>query len=255
MKIRHPLLIRMAGWSIAWWIRLWISTVRYRFRMLGPGVNPFDPQLKEKIIYAFWHEVMMVPAYHYGKTGAHVMISDHADGEMVAGACRYLGLGVVRGSTTRGSLRAMRSMLAKITQSHLVITPDGPRGPRQRVQPGVVYLAARTGQPIVPVGFACKSAWRVRSWDRFVVPRPFTDAVGVLGKAIHVPRDADKEQLEFYRQYLEDALEDVMTVAEEMVQGGGSDRQTGKQNQTISAGPPLANGEERCEAGVPASAG
>ena len=79
-----------------------------------------------------------------------------------------------------------------------------------------MYLAARTGLPIVPVGFACKKAWRMRSWDRFVLPRPFTTAVGVVGELIHVPADADKGQLEAFRRQAEKALEDAMRVAEEM---------------------------------------
>jgi lysophospholipid acyltransferase (LPLAT)-like uncharacterized protein len=219
MKIRHPLLIKTAGRLIAWTVRAWIGTVRYRCRALGPRVEPTVPGLQGRFIYAFWHETMLLPAYHYGKTNAHVLISNHADGEMIAQACRHLQLGVIRGSTTRHGLQAVREILQLEGQSHLVITPDGPRGPRRVAQPGVVYLAARTGLPVVPVGFACKKAWRMRSWDRFAIPRPFTDAVGVLGQPIHVPADAGKEELEQYRLRVERALEDAMNIAEGMVRG------------------------------------
>jgi lysophospholipid acyltransferase (LPLAT)-like uncharacterized protein len=224
MKIRHPLLIKMAGRLIGWVVRLWIGTVRYRQRTLGPQGDPTVPGLKERYVYAFWHETMLIPAYQYRLVGAATLISEHADGEMIAGACKQLGLGVVRGSTTRGGLRAIREIMGMQNRLHLVITPDGPRGPRRRVQPGVVFLAARTGMPVVPVGFACKKAWRARSWDSFILPRPFTEAVGVIGKPIHVPAEADKQQLELYRQCVEQAMEDVMRMAEEMVQGGNLER-------------------------------
>jgi lysophospholipid acyltransferase (LPLAT)-like uncharacterized protein len=136
---------------------------------------------------------------------------------MIAQACRALGLGVVHGSTTRGGIQAVRQIVEMKGQTHLVITPDGPRGPRRVVESGVVSLASRTGLPIVPVGFACKKAWRMKSWDRFMLPRLFTPAVGVLGEPISVPRDTDKGQIEEYRLRVERALEDAMTVAEKMV--------------------------------------
>ncbi len=220
MKIRHPLLLKTVGRLIAWVVRLWIGTVRYRCRALGPSVAPTEPGLEGRYIYAFWHETLLLPAYQYRKTPTHVLISQHADGEMIAQACRSLGLGLVRGSTTRGGLQAVREIVEMNGESHLVITPDGPRGPRRQVQPGVVYLAAKTGLPVVPVGFACKKAWRMHSWDRFAIPRPFTDAVGVLGEPIHVPRDAGKVELEQYRVRVEQALEDAMSVAEEMASRG-----------------------------------
>jgi lysophospholipid acyltransferase (LPLAT)-like uncharacterized protein len=217
MKIRHPALIRMAGLVIAWLVRLWLGTVRYRCRALGPRVEPTEPGLEGRYIYAFWHETILLPAYHYRRTPTHVLISEHADGEMIARACGHLGLGVVRGSTTRRGVQAVRQIVEMQGRSHLVITPDGPRGPRRQVQPGVVFLAARTGLPIVPVGFAYRRAWRMRSWDRFAVPVPFTSAVGVLGVPIHVPAGSDREALEQYGVQVERALEDTMRVAEEMV--------------------------------------
>ena len=100
---------------------------------------------------------------------------------------------------------------------HLAVTPDGPRGPRRQVQPGVVYLAARTGLPIVPMGFAYRRAWRLPSWDRFVLPCPGSDVVLVTTEPIHVPPDVRKEQLEVYRRRVEDALRRADEAAEKMV--------------------------------------
>jgi lysophospholipid acyltransferase (LPLAT)-like uncharacterized protein len=239
VKIRHPLLIKMLGRLIAWTIRLWLSTVRYRCRELGPRLEPNAPDLEGRYIYIFWHETMLLPAYQYRNSPVATMISEHADGEMIARAIQYLGLGVVRGSSTRGSVRAVREMIELKDRTNLCITPDGPRGPRQEVQPGVVFLASRTGLPVVPVGFVYKKAWRMNSWDRFGLPWPFTKAVGVFGEPIYVPPDANKGQLEEFRQRVEDALKNVTRLGEEMVQGG---RVEGRQKETVSAGPPLPNG-------------
>jgi lysophospholipid acyltransferase (LPLAT)-like uncharacterized protein len=119
---------------------------------------------------------MLLPAYHYARPDIKVLISTHADGQLIAEACQRLGFALARGSSTRGGVEAVRDML-RANDTHLAVTPDGPRGPRRRVQAGVVYLAARTGLPIVPVGFAARRPWRAKSWDRFAVPRPFSRAV------------------------------------------------------------------------------
>ncbi len=160
MKIRHPMLIKALGFAVGWLVRLWIGTLRYRYRPMGANLDPNQPNLRGRYLYAFWHENILVPAYHYGRRDIHVLISQHADGQLIAEACRHLGFRVVRGSATRGGARAIRQMQRLSRSAHLAITPDGPRGPRRKVQPGVVYLAALTGLPIVPFGVAFARAWR-----------------------------------------------------------------------------------------------
>jgi lysophospholipid acyltransferase (LPLAT)-like uncharacterized protein len=208
MKIRHPLLIKLVGLVIAWAVRLWIGTLRYRCHPLGEPVEPTWPGLEGHYLYAFWHEDLLVPAYQYSGPHSRVLISQHADGQMIAAAARRLRLRVVSGSTTRGGVQALREIL-RGEQTHLVITPDGPRGPRRQVQRGLVYLAARTGMPIVPVAFAYRRAWRMKSWDRFVVPCPFSTVVGVTGRAIPVPADLDRDQFEAYRKEVEKGMEEA----------------------------------------------
>ncbi len=214
MKLRHPTLIKAAGFAGAWAIRLWMATLRFRYRPLGSDLPPTRYDGPERFIYAFWHENILLTAYLYGPSGAHVLISQHADGEFTAEACRRLGLNAVRGSTTRGGAEALREMIRLSEYAHLVITPDGPRGPRRQVQTGLVYLAARTGRSIVPSGFACDRPWRARSWDRFVLPRPWSRAAGVIGEPIRVPANAGRRELEQYRRAVEAALARVQEEAE-----------------------------------------
>jgi lysophospholipid acyltransferase (LPLAT)-like uncharacterized protein len=214
MKIRQRWLIKALGFAVAWVVKLWIGTLRYRYRPLGPNVDPNQPGFEGRYIYAFWHENMLLLAYQYGRRDIRVLISQHADGQLIAEACRHLKFRLVRGSTTRGGAEAVRQMLRLAGGSHLAITPDGPRGPRRQVQPGLVYLAAKTGLPIVPIGIAFHRAWRMRSWDRFALPHPWSAAECVTAEPIEVPEDADKEQLEAYRRRIEEAMSRATAAAE-----------------------------------------
>lgn len=214
MKIRRPWMIKAAGFTAAWSVKLWLGTLSFRYRPLGPNLDPRCPDIRDRYIYAFWHENMLLPAYHYGRSDIHVLISQHADGQLIAEVCRHLRFRTVRGSSTRGGIEAVKRMLRLADRGHLAITPDGPRGPRRQVQPGLVYLAARTGLPIVPTGFAYDRPWRARSWDRFALPRPWSRATCVTGEPIAVPAESGREQLEHYRTLVGQAMEQVSAAAE-----------------------------------------
>jgi lysophospholipid acyltransferase (LPLAT)-like uncharacterized protein len=220
MKIRRRWLISVIALIGAWLVRLWIRTVRYRYCPVGPDVRPDRLKADEHYIFAFWHEYLLLPAYHYGRPDILVLISQHADGELIAQICRRLGFGLVRGSTTRGGVEAVRRMLQAGQSAHLAITPDGPRGPRRQVQPGLIYVAARTGLPIVPIGFGFQRTWRLKSWDRFALPRPWSLGICITGEPIRVPADAQKDELDHYRNLVEEAMSQATALAEECAQRG-----------------------------------
>jgi lysophospholipid acyltransferase (LPLAT)-like uncharacterized protein len=218
MKIRHPWLIKLFGFVISWVIRVWIGTVRYRYLPLGKNNLPIPRGSgSSRYIYTFWHENMLIPAHHYGRSDFWILISAHADGRLIAEVCRHLGFRVVTGSTTRGGVEALRGMMRAAKNSYVGITPDGPRGPRHVVKPGVIYLASRTGLPIVPTVFAYTAAIRLRSWDRMALPLPFSAVTHISGEPIHVPDGLDKDQLEHYRRLLETAMERATEAAERIV--------------------------------------
>lgn len=217
MKIRHPLLIKALGFVGAWALRLWIPTLRYSYRPVGPNLEPNQLAEGDRYIYAFWHENMLLLPYHYGRPDIWVLISRHADGRLIAEVCRRMSARVVEGSTTRGGIEAVRQMLRLAKGAHLALTPDGPRGPRRHVQPGLIYLAARTGLPIVPMGIGYDRPWRTRSWDRLAVPRPFSRACCVTAAPIAVPPEAD---LEVYRLRVEQALRWASETAEKWAETG-----------------------------------
>jgi lysophospholipid acyltransferase (LPLAT)-like uncharacterized protein len=220
MKLRHPWLIKLAGFLIALLVRGWIGTLTYRYRWLGKNVDPRQPNFDGRYIYIFWHENLLLPLYHYGRSDIWVLISQHADGQLITDVCRHLRFRTVEGSTTRGGVQAVRRMLRLSARGHLAITPDGPRGPRRQVQPGLIYLASRTGLPIIPIGIGYDRPWRMKSWDRFALPRPFSRGYCVTAEPIVVPADSGKEKLEAYRRRVEEVMQDVNTRAERWAETG-----------------------------------
>src|SRR5262249_44086585 len=159
---------------------------------------------------------LLLPLSQYARPDIHVLISKHADGQLIAKLANHLGFGVVHGSSTRNGIEAVRQMLRLGQNAHLGVTPDGPRGPRRQVQMGLIYLAAKTGLPIVPVGYAFHGAWRMNSWDRFAVPRPWSGVTCVTAEPVSVPQRVDKKQLELYRQQVQDALTRATEAAERL---------------------------------------
>lgn len=203
MKIRHPVVVKSIGLVGSWVLRGWMRTLRRHLDTSRSGPIPADHH-HDRVIYACWHEAVLMTALFHGKI--HVLISHHADGELITQVCRNLRVGVVRGSSTRGGIAAMMDLIQVSKKTHLLLTPDGPRGPRRKVQPGIVYLASRAKLPIVPVGVGYSSCWRANSWDRFIIPRPFTDVHVVGDTPIHIPADIDLHEIDSYRRHLESRL-------------------------------------------------
>ncbi len=218
MKLRHPRLIALVAFVATMLIRVWTCTLRLRTQSRQP--HPVDPT-QQRLIYAFWHDSLLAPAT-FVRTNVRVLISHHADGELIARVCHYLGHGVVRGSTTRGGTAALMRLI-RSESGHLAITPDGPRGPRRRVQIGIIQLASTTGLPIVPVGVGYSRAWHARSWDRFSIPQPLSTVTGVILDPIFVPSNLNREQLEQFREDVEAVLLAASELAEDWATGRGNE--------------------------------
>ena len=217
MKLRNPRLIRVIAVLAAALIRLWMATIRYRIVNHDTAEHPADAD-QARFIYAFWHETLLAPVKFRARV--RVLISKHADGELIAQAAQRLGFGTVRGSTTRGGGGALVELWDCSQSAHLVFHPDGPRGPRRTVQPGMIVLASRAGLPIVPVGVGYSRCWRARSWDRFAVPRPFCRCVFVAAPAVTVPPDVDRNGLQEYRRLVEQRMLEATAEAETLAVAG-----------------------------------
>ncbi len=214
MKIRDPKLISGAGVAGAWVLRRWTDTLDIHIQNVEPAYDPFAVgRTGNRFIVAFYHEMLLFLASYFGGPHMRVLVSDHADGELITQVIERLGFTTVRGSTSRGGMRALRDM-ARDEGSVLCFTPDGPRGPRRSIQPGAVYMASRLGLPIIPLATAHDRPWRARSWDRMAVARPFTAVTCIWGAPFEVPADADRDTLEEYSRRFKETLDGVTAQAE-----------------------------------------
>jgi lysophospholipid acyltransferase (LPLAT)-like uncharacterized protein len=158
---------------------------------------------------------MLISSYSHRWQKIHVLISQHRDGELIARIIERLGFVSVRGSTTRGGTKAIFEMAEKGASGYdVAITPDGPRGPRFKVQLGTIYIAQRSQMPIIPITNAAKSCWTLSSWDGFLIPKPFSKVVILIGEPIYVPLESTPQELEEKREELEKRLVDLTQKAD-----------------------------------------
>jgi lysophospholipid acyltransferase (LPLAT)-like uncharacterized protein len=181
------------------------STLRWR----AEGVHHLEAVVRSgrQPIMAFWHGRILPATYYFRRRGIVVITSENFDGEWIAGIIRRFGYGTARGSTSRGGRRALRQLMRDMAAGRpAAFTLDGPRGPERIAQPGAVWLAKITGNPIVPFHIETDRNWTLRSWDRTQIPKPFARAAISIGEPIDVPADADADVVEQMRVALQERL-------------------------------------------------
>jgi hypothetical protein len=161
-----------------------------------------------KFIFAIWHSRILLVSYLYKGTDASILVSQSGDGEIIARILQKQGHETIRGSTKKGGLRALAGLIKRLREREKfgVMIPDGPQGPRFKVQPGIIILAKKTGNPILPISYSAGKIKVFGSWDRFILPRPFTTCRVVYGVPIYIPADADKSEETRCLLRLEDEL-------------------------------------------------
>ncbi len=163
------------------------------------------------LIHAMWHDSIFGLAVAFerffpGRTGA-VLTSASTDGEVIASMAEFFGIGAVRGSSSRRGATALIEMKRWLRKGEdIAITPDGPRGPRREIQPGLLILAQKTGAPILPYRFIYHRAWRLRSWDRFQIPWPYSRVELCLGPYLEVAQTGDEDAFLREKARVEEAL-------------------------------------------------
>jgi hypothetical protein len=207
------LVLKLAQWLGPWLIRL----LGWSLRIKTVNAAPVETLLKEgkPFLFSLWHGHMLVPIYHHRNQGIVPMISQHGDGEMIARIVKRLGYGAVRGSSKRGGREAFHELLNHLQEGGVgAMLPDGPTGPRYHLKPGTLLLASRAGCPLVPITFAAKKCWRLNSWDRFIVPKPFSRCVIVYGDPIEIPAELSEEEVEIHRAGVEKKMMELVRSAE-----------------------------------------
>ena len=194
------------------------STLRYSisFEDGAPPNIEYRP-----MVVSFWHNCIFPAIYIARNLGLRVMSSDSFDGEWTGRIIRKFGFVKVRGSGSRGAIRGLIGMKREVEQGWTVVfTIDGPRGPRYVAKPGPVLLASSTGAPMVAFYVAVEKAWILNSWDRCIIPKPFSRVLFRMGKMIHVPKDADRDE---HLNHLQNSLENVRIFAEDNVAKVGTE--------------------------------
>ncbi|MDD5434170.1 MAG: lysophospholipid acyltransferase family protein [Nitrospira sp.] len=175
--------------------------------LLDRGVNP---------IYALWHgRLLFFPFLYRWQWKLYTVVSLSTDGEIIARILRMFGVYVIRGSSYEGGTKAFREMVKVVKNKKSVfITVDGSRGPVFKVHGGVLHLARLGEVPVIPVTYGAEKAIVLKSWDRFIIPMPFTRVAVIYGEPLYIPRELKEEQHEIYRLLLEQRLNEMTTLAD-----------------------------------------
>lgn len=160
-----------------------------RVRFINREIIDERRNQQQPFILSFWHDNVITGLWCFKHRNINIMISKSKDGQFIANCAKQFGFGSVAGSTSSGAARATRQMLKLLKQKQAVaITPDGPRGPRYKLQPGVLWIAALSKQPLIPFHIECSRQWQFNSWDRIKLPKPFSKVYVHIGAPYNVDR-------------------------------------------------------------------
>lgn len=220
MKIRSPLLTRLAAWIAVQVGRLLFWTLQRDYRDSVRGCCEPDPE--GYFIYVTWHDTLILPAFVAPGYNVAALISRHQDGSYLADALRFLNMKPIRGSSSRGGAQAVRQILDEAGSRHVIITPDGPRGPRRRLKPGAVYLASQTGMPLIVCAAAAANAWSIRgSWTDLVIPKPFSRIVIRCSSPMQIPPNLSRSQLLEFMEQVQQTADETYAMCERLAAENG----------------------------------
>lgn len=196
---KQRLIIRLAGLLLYWLIRAICATVK--FEIVG-GENHTED---EPLVYCFWHNRIPTATYFWRRRGIVVMSSQSFDSEYIARFIQRFGYGTAKGSSTRGARAGLIQMIRAVRAGKsAAFTVDGPRGPIYEAKPGALLLAAKANAAILPFSISLDRCWRLPSWDRIEIPKPFARAVVVIGERMYVEDGNNEAELERFQRALEE---------------------------------------------------
>ena len=145
-------------------------------------------------IFSLWHGQLLPLIWHHRGQNVAILVSEHRDGEIIARVAKSIGYRLVRGSSTRGGERALLSLARELKAgAEVAVTPDGPRGPAKSYAPGALIAAQRSGAAILPIAAHVDKAWRLSSWDSFIIPKPFARVTVAYGQPVHINADTSRD--------------------------------------------------------------
>jgi lysophospholipid acyltransferase (LPLAT)-like uncharacterized protein len=218
MKIRSRRVMNLAGRLGAGAVQAILATATVRELVEDPDWHPLMAGASRSFLLALWHENLLVAGWAVGRyPNTYTLASGSEDGEIAAGVASAFGLEVWRGSSSQGGVRALKQIVdfaRSPRRFRLALTLDGPRGPRRVAKEGLAYVASRCDLPIVCVGVACRDAWRLRSWDRMQIPRPFRRVQIHFTAPIAPGAKLSRAGLEEYSRFIESEMSRAQYQAE-----------------------------------------
>jgi lysophospholipid acyltransferase (LPLAT)-like uncharacterized protein len=219
-SLRQRIVLSLIVWAGYWFIRLLGPTLRVSVSYEEGAQKTLD---ERPLVASFWHSCMIPATYLFRDMGIRVMSSFSYDGEYMGRIIRRFGFVAVKGSSSRNPVRALLGLRRALEDGWTVaFTLDGPRGPRRKVKPGPVGLGRSSGLALTTFHAAVEKAWVLNSWDRMMIPKPFSKVLVRVGKLIPVPNDASDEDLERYTAELQGALDRICEFAEANVSQAGT---------------------------------
>jgi hypothetical protein len=200
-----------------------IAALASTFRWRAEGAEHYQRVIDSgrQPIMAFWHGRILPATVYFRRRGIVVITSENFDGEWIAGIIERFGYGTARGSTSRGAVKALVQLKRDMAAGKpAAFTLDGPRGPAKVAQPGAVWLAKATGNPIVPFHIESDRHWTANSWDRTQIPKPWANVAIAIGEPIEIPPDTEEAGLERARLDLEGRLRTLEARTLAMLESG-----------------------------------
>jgi lysophospholipid acyltransferase (LPLAT)-like uncharacterized protein len=197
-----------------------INALGHTLRWRVEGLEHYDAIVASgrQPVMAFWHGRILPATFYFRRRGIVVITSENFDGEWIARIIERFGYGTARGSTTRGGRKAILQLVRDMRKGRPAgFTVDGPRGPARVAQPGAIWLARATGNPVLPFHLEASAHWTAKSWDRTQIPKPYSTVALVVGEPIEVTRETSDDGLEAVRAGLDERLRALETRAQELL--------------------------------------
>ena len=216
-RIKHHALAELKWRALGAFGKLLVNLIFSHARIEQVGWTAVRPHIaSRRFILAFWHSRILMVSYLYQGFGGAILASRSEDGEIIARILQAQGQTLVRGSTRKGGMRALVKLIQIMRNENKpgCVVPDGPQGPRFKVQPGVIFLAQKTGYPIIPITYSARRIKVFSSWDRFILPFPATTCRVIYGSPVHVDPKARGTLFEASRASLEAELNRITVAAD-----------------------------------------
>ena len=208
---------KLIGFIFYYITKLISRSIRWKYFEQSKKSNIYNN--KNKYIFCCWHNRLFLGPHLLPRNRViNALQSSHSDGMITSLAFQYLGMNVILGSSKKGGMQAFRKMVKRLQLGEsIAITPDGPKGPKEKVKEGVIKLAQMTDTPIIPLVWATKKFKIINSWDNFVLPYPFSKGIYSFGKPIHIEKEINIKKFELERQNLEKEIKRLTKIIESKI--------------------------------------